>query len=258
MKMEKLNMNLFVEKSNNVHSNKYDYSKVSYINNKTKICIICPIHGEFFQTPNSHITGHGCPKCKSCNNKKLIFGVGINDLNDYIFSDYKLSKCYTVWHSMLRRCYSSVYQKHKKSYIGCSVCSEWLFLSNFYKWFNENHVDGFELDKDILFKGNKIYSPQTCSFIPRRINCLLVSCKSKRGIYPIGVKRNGKLYESSCKINGKDVYLGLFKNANDAFLAYKKFKESYIKELATSYYNNGNITKEVYNALLKYEVEIND
>lgn len=256
--MEKSNIKMFVEKANNVHFNKYDYSKVDYINSKTKVCIICPIHGEFFQIPNSHIRGHGCQKCKADNKKNLIFGVGVNDLNDYIFSDYKLSKCYAVWHSMIRRCYSSAYQKRKSSYAECSVCDEWLLLSNFHKWFNENYIEGFELDKDILFKGNKIYSPRTCSFVPQRINVLLVSCKAKRGVLPIGVKRNGGLYESSCRINGKDVYLGSFKNANDAFLEYKKAKEGYIKELATIYYNDGNITKDVYNALLKYEVEIND
>lgn len=248
----------FIDKSNSIHFNKYDYSKVNYLNNKTKVCIVCPIHGEFFQTPNSHILGHGCPKCKSNNKKSLVFGVGVNDLNDYIFSDYKLSKCYTVWHSMIRRCYSKVYQKHKKSYAVCSVCDEWLLLSNFYKWFDANYIENFDLDKDILFKGNKIYSPKTCSFVPKRINCLLVSCKSKRGGLPIGVKKKGNLYESSCRVNEKDVYLGIFKNEYDAFLAYKKAKEEYIKELATIYYNNGNITKEVYNALLRYEVEIND
>ena len=53
----------FIEKARKVHGNKYDYSKVNYVNNSTKVCIICPEHGEFWQTPNSHLSGRGCLKC---------------------------------------------------------------------------------------------------------------------------------------------------------------------------------------------------
>ena len=53
----------FIELAKKVHGDKYDYSKVKYINNKTKVCIICPKHGEFWQTPNTHLSGQGCPKC---------------------------------------------------------------------------------------------------------------------------------------------------------------------------------------------------
>lgn len=61
--MKRDNKEGFIEKANRVHCNKYDYSKVEYVNNQTKICIICPEHGEFWQTPNNHLKGHGCPKC---------------------------------------------------------------------------------------------------------------------------------------------------------------------------------------------------
>lgn len=55
---------IFIEKAKNVHGNKYNYSKTEYgKDNKTKVCIICPIHGEFWQTPNNHLTGYGCKKC---------------------------------------------------------------------------------------------------------------------------------------------------------------------------------------------------
>ena len=53
----------FIEKSNKKHNNKYDYSKVEYVNSKTKVCIICPEHGEFWQTPAAHVRGNGCPEC---------------------------------------------------------------------------------------------------------------------------------------------------------------------------------------------------
>ena len=59
----------WIEQARKVHGNKYDYSKVEYINNKTKVCIICPEHGEFWQRPNDHLTGYGCPKCTKYSNK---------------------------------------------------------------------------------------------------------------------------------------------------------------------------------------------
>ena len=62
-KKHKLNTNIFITKSNEIHNNKYDYSKVKYVNTDTKVCIICPEHGEFWQTPHSHLNGNGCPKC---------------------------------------------------------------------------------------------------------------------------------------------------------------------------------------------------
>lgn len=64
---KKLTLTEFIERSRKIHVDKYDYSKVKYINNGTKVCIICPDHGEFWQTPHNHLIGHGCPKCK--NNK---------------------------------------------------------------------------------------------------------------------------------------------------------------------------------------------
>lgn len=60
---KKLTNNEFIKKANIKHNNKYDYSKSKYINTKSKICIICPIHGEFYQTPHTHLQGHGCPQC---------------------------------------------------------------------------------------------------------------------------------------------------------------------------------------------------
>lgn len=59
----KFNTEEFIERAKNIHGNKYDYSKANYINNKTRLCIICPRHGEFWQTPSQHLGGHGCPKC---------------------------------------------------------------------------------------------------------------------------------------------------------------------------------------------------
>lgn len=70
---KKLTINVFINKANQIHDFKYDYSKFKYVNSKTKSIIICCIHDEFVQTPYSHLEGHGCKKCsnikQTCNTK---------------------------------------------------------------------------------------------------------------------------------------------------------------------------------------------
>ena len=65
-----MNTDVFIEKANLMHNNKYDYTKSKFINYKTKVCIICPEHGEFWQLPGNHIHGRGCPKCGQAYNIK--------------------------------------------------------------------------------------------------------------------------------------------------------------------------------------------
>ncbi len=74
----------FIERSRKVHGDKYDYSKVEYINSRTKVCIICPEHGEFWQEANSHLKGCGCLKCSK--EKKNYY----NDMESFIKDSYKL------------------------------------------------------------------------------------------------------------------------------------------------------------------------
>jgi hypothetical protein len=115
-----------------------------------------------------------------------------------------------------------------------------------------------ELDKDILIKGNKIYSPDTCIFVPHEINMLFIKRNAKRGKYPIGVSydKQKKKFEASCSINNKQKRIGRFSTAEDAFNAYKIYKEGLIKQVATIY--KAKIPYELYNALINYEVEITD
>ena len=81
----KYDLKIFIEKAKNIHKDKYDYSRVEYIDSKTKICIICPIHGEFWQTPANHLKGDGCPKCKtSIMENKVIKKLGDENI-DFIY-----------------------------------------------------------------------------------------------------------------------------------------------------------------------------
>lgn len=240
----------FIADAISVHGDKYDYSNVEYKTNATKVCIICPKHGEFWQTPNDHLRGRGCPVCKSLIYKKPIFGIGINDL---ILC--KGSKMYKVWFNMIRRCYDSRFHIKNPTYKDCSVHKEWLILSNFKVWFDCNYKENYELDKDILVKGNKVYSPETCCFVPKEINMLLNKQHKHRGKYSVGVTKNHNKYIATISKIGVKTKIGSYDNEYDAFIAYKYAKEQYVKERAEKYFQEGKITEKVYNALLLYQVD---
>lgn len=179
----------------------------------------------------------------------------------------KYTKQYSYWKHMLRRCYSNEYLTKEPTYLDKIVCKEWHNFQTFAKWFDENYyeIEGqrMQLDKDILNKGNKIYSPQTCIFVPQRINNLFVKRDSKRGRYPIGVylDKYTNRFKAHISIEHEDgskrqKHLGRFNTPEEAFEVYKIEKEKYIKEVAEEYKDK--IPKELYDAMYKYEVEITD
>ncbi len=245
----------FIAEAKAIHGNKYDYSKVEYIDTHTHISVICPIHGEFTTIPCDHLHAHGCPHCARERQKSMVYGVGCNDL---LYT--RRTPSYLAWTSMLERCYSEKYQSKKPTYKGCIVCNEWLTFSSFKKWFDspENGFqEGYMLDKDIIVKGNKVYSPDTCCIIPVEINSLLTNRKNHRGKYPVGVHKI-KSGRYQARIGAERLNIGVFNTQEEAFYAYKNAKERYIKELAENYFKEGKITERVYNALMNYEIEITD
>ena len=258
---KKLTTRDFIERARQVHGDKYDYSKVEYVNNSTKVCIICPIHGEFWQSYDGHITQEqDCPHCARENNKKAIFGVGINDYPYPIKEKGKHIQSYSIWQNILARCYDAKVHLKYPTYKGCSVCEEWLLFSNFKKWFDENYVEGWHLDKDILVKGNKIYSSDTCCFVPKEINKMFTKSNSIRGKYPIGVtfhkgKYDATITRTRCGIK-KRTTIGSFPTPEDAFVAYKIAKEMWIKEVADNWKDS--LKPNVYEAIYNYNVEITD
>jgi len=193
----------------------------------------------------------------------MVYGVGISGSEKCKVNGVHI-KSYEVWHDMLKRCYSAYVHKKRATYIGCTVCEEWLNYSNFKKWYDENiyYIEGqkMHLDKDILVKGNKIYSPETCVFVPQDINVLFTKTNAKRGNYPIGVyfKIESQKYVAQLQdnIKNKNLHLGYFYSPFKAFNAYKSAKEKYIKEMADKYKNQ--IPEKVHNAMYKYTVEITD
>ena len=243
----------FIREANEVHGCKYDYSKTLYINCKEKVVVVCPEHGEFMVTPDNHIRGRGCPICRYIRLKVVVNGF-TNDL----VNTKATEKSYITWKSMLVMCYYEKSRQKYKTYKDVTVCEEWHKFSNFKKWFDKHYVDGWQLDKDILVKGNKVYSPSTCCFVPSEINAIVLKTQRCRGIYPIGVSFIKKLNKFRADYSSKDtkVYLGLFDNHLDAFKSYKEAKEKHIKEVILKYKDK--LEPRVYEALYNYKVEITD
>ena len=173
-----------------------------------------------------------------------------------------LTKEYDLWHSMLRRCYNDTYQKKQPTYKDCEVSDNFKNYEYFYEWCHNQigfGIEGFELDKDLLVKGNKVYSESACVFIPKEINLALIKCTASRGEHLVGVYwcKTAKAFVARVNKNkGKREYLGLFNTEIEAFNAYKTAKESFIKEQAEKW--KSQIDPRAYNALMNYQVEITD
>lgn len=190
-----------------------------------------------------------------------VYGVGFFGIGKYKSrenSKSKQTRCYKIWKEILNRCYNKKCKAYKNyGNIGVKICDEWLNFQNFADWYYNNYKNNnFCLDKDLLVKNNKIYSPSTCCFIPICINNLLTKRQNFRGKYPIGVRSGNNIIQSQINFMGKKKYIGSFKNGIDAFNAYKIEKEKCIKLYADKYKNE--LDKSVYNALYNYKVEIND
>lgn len=187
-----------------------------------------------------------------------VFGIGYTDISTDTV-DGVSCKAYNVWYSILSRCYSEAVHKTHPSYRDCTISDEWKYYSKFKVWYDRYYKVGCSLDKDILCKGNKIYSDNTCCFVPTKINNLILKRERDRGSYPIGVSILEGKYGVSCNnIQGKSAYLGYYDTTEEAFQVYKVYKEALIKRVAGEYFNNGKITLSVYNALLEYKVSITD
>ena len=202
-----------------------------------------------------------------CPYEPRYFGVGYLGEGKYKVSENgKEKKKYKIWHHMLERCYDPKLHEKYSTYKDCKVEEHLLNFQNMGKWLDENYyeVQGetMHLDKDILCKGNKLYSRETCIFVPQRINTLFVKANEIRGSNPIGVNlsKSGN-YEARCRNGyGKQIYLGSYSTKEEAFRAYKMYKEKLIKETIDSY--EGIIPEPHYSrlkvAMYNYKVEITD
>ena len=192
---------------------------------------------------------------------RSVFGEGYFGVGSYIA---KLNGVHTSeyedWHSMIRRCYDNNFIHHP-TYQDVEVYEPWKCYQTFAEWATKQigfNKKGWHLDKDLLVKGNRIYSPDTCVYVPREINGFI---KRKRmNDLPLGVditySHSGKLLYRSQGKEDNNVFLGAYDTVEEAFLAYKTHKEKMAKELANKW--RSEIDSKAYNALINYTVDITD
>lgn len=175
---------------------------------------------------------------RSMSLRRPIAGVGINDAK-YITTPRIRGKqivCpyYRVWAHMIARCYSKTIHDKYPTYRDCSVCDDWLIFSNFKAWMMEQDWQGKALDKDILKRGNRIYSSENCIFVVAELNGLIIQPPRKNSALPEGVsihKRTGK-YMAYCTFNGKPIYRSLTSDITEAVSWYRETKKTEIERIA--------------------------
>jgi hypothetical protein len=204
----------------------------------------------------------------SCPYEPRVFGVGYIGEGEYkVWENCKSTRAYKSWNHMLERCYSDKFHKRNPTYEDCEIDESFHNFQNFGYWDENNYyqIEGerMHLDKDILHKGNKIYSPETCIYVPQTINSLFIKRQNDRGESAIGTSPHkcGK-YTVYCSLinpetgKSKSEYLGLYDTQEKGFEIYKYYKERNIKQVADYY--KGQIPEKLYIALYNYEVEIDD
>ena len=197
-----------------------------------------------------------------CPYEPRTFGVGYIGEGEYMTSVKSiLNKEYNHWYNMIKRCYSKEFQNDNSSYMGCKMEEYLLNFQNFSEWIKSIYYEVpnevMEIDKDILIKGNKLYSRKTCIFVPQNINKIFTKRQNNRGKNPIGINDNGNGFQARCN-NGKGniINLGTYSTQEEAFQVYKSYKENLIKQIADEY--KSYIPRELYKAMYEYEVEIDD
>lgn len=240
----------FIDRVGEIHVTKEGYPVTIIVYRNNRDCDVQFENGLIIKNKEYQELTRGCIK----NPYHLsVCGQGYIGVGKY--TENSSTKMGKKWRSIFQRSYSEKLYINNPTYHDVTVCEEWKCFQNFGEWYENNwkpHMVGWHLDKDVLIKGNKIYSPETCCFVPIEINSLLISCKARRGELPIGVSKKGNKFYSILTLNGKHVY----NTIEEAFQVYKEAKEDKIKKVANKW--RGKITEKCYNALMNYKVEITD
>ena len=174
-------------------------------------------------------------------NKKLVCGIGLNDA-DYAVTKHETIEVngvrkqklvwmclyYQAWKNMLMRCYSARWQERYPTYAGCTVAEDWLTFSVFRNWMRKQDWKGNQLDKDLLFEGNKVYGAGTCVFVTQAVNKFTIDSGASRGEWLIGAywEKDRKKFRARCRnpFSGKQEYLGYFDSEQEAHNAWQARK----------------------------------
>lgn len=187
--------------------------------------------------------------------KRTVCGVGYNSGGSHLsYIEGKPSREYSIWREMISRCYSKKTKERLPTYKDCVTCLEWHDFQNFAEWYKKHPYfnKGYALDKDLLVRGNKVYSPETCLLIPRELNMLIISGGKDRNEYPRGVSLESSTnkFFVTISINGKSKNLGRYNCQYEAGLVYLEARKKYIKEKACEW--RSRIDNRSYEALLNW------
>lgn len=170
----------------------------------------------------------------------MVYGEGFFDLKEKT----KGNKIYKCWSNILERCYSERSLTIRDTYQNTSMCEEWKTYSNFKQWYEENYIEGYEIDKDLLSMNQSIYSPTTCVFVPKEINMCINDSKNST---LLGVRykkkskdminEHAKPYCSEISIDNKKKHLGYFPTSFEAHQQWQIAKISYLNDLKLKYEN---------------------
>ena len=133
------------------------------------------------------------------------------------------------------------------------VHKEWHNFQNFAEWYNNNYKENYCLDKDIICKDCKIYSSNTCAFVPREINNFFLLRGNDLGGYKLGVSFQNKKFASKISQNNKRFFLGYYNTEIEAHKAYVVAKNNQAVALANKYKNKVNI--QILNKLLTFNMK---
>lgn len=190
----------------------------------------------------------------------MVKGFGIYEQGEFAGTEGgKQTRGYCQWNAMIQRCYCAKVRARTPTYTGCSVAEEFRRFQDFMRWATVQAGYGAEsaqLDKDLLVKGNRVYGPDLCLYIPRELNIVLTNSAAARGDLPIGVHVYQGAYRAGLSVGGKTKHLGTFATPEEAFIAYKNEKEANIKRLAEKYKEV--LDQRAYVALQCYQVEATD
>ena len=137
------------------------------------------------------------------------------------------SKSYSIWSSMIERCYSIRCNNKQPTYAKVIVCETWHNFQNFAEWFEDNYIEGYQLDKDLLSGDIKIYSPETCVFLPRDINLFLSNNYKNNSSGFTGVSK----FRNKWMVHLGKRYLGLYSSPEEGYKIYLKVRSVEINKI---------------------------
>lgn len=207
---------------------------------------------------------------KTIKKNVLVFGVGINDAEYTVrvqrkpfyvdgkkyYEEEWVCPFYRTWTNLLMRHYCKSYKLRIQTYEDTAICEEWFRFSSFKCWMEKQDWEGKQLDKDLLIRGNKLYSSNTCIFIDPKVNTFIIERKSARGEYMLGVsfhKMSNKL-RADCRnpFTGKKEFLGTFDNEQEAHEAWLKRKTELATMLAAEQ-NDPRVAKALIDRYTNYK-----